>query len=129
MDYGRLTDNNGRKADFRNVILIMTSNVGARELSSDRIGFSSSQDVGNENHRAVERHFAPEFRNRLDGIIHFHALSKELIRRVVDKFVKQLQARVEKRKVQIDVDDKARDWFAVRDPSSRGDICRDPRGN
>ncbi|OVE78042.1 ATP-dependent Clp protease ATP-binding subunit ClpA [bacterium F16] len=112
MDYGRLTDNNGRKADFRNVILILTSNVGARELSSDRIGFSASNEVGEENHRAVEKTFAPEFRNRRDGIIHFHALSKPLIRRVVDKFIKQLQDRVEKRKVRIDVDDKAGDWFA-----------------
>ncbi len=113
MDYGRLTDNNGRQADFRNVIVIMTSNAGARELTADRIGFSK-QEMLEENPKAVERAFTPEFRNRLDGIVHFKALTPELIGLVVDKFIKELADRLAARKVEITVNNKARDWFAEK---------------
>ncbi len=111
MDYGTLTDNNGRKADFRNIILIMTSNAGARELAADRIGFTQ-QETPTENPKAVERTFAPEFRNRLDAIVHFKALTPKLIERVVGKFLHELDERLAKRKVKIKVDAPARKWLA-----------------
>ncbi len=111
MDYGTLTDNQGRKADFRNVILIMTSNAGARELSKEHIGFSKDELPG-ENRAAVERTFTPEFRNRLSAVVHFHGLGKDLIKRIVGKFVKELDERLAKRRVKVDVDDKARGWLA-----------------
>ena len=90
MDHGTLTDNNGRKADFRNAVLIMTSNVGARELSAQPIGFGSAPG-GAGARQAVEKTFSPEFRNRLDAIIPFHALTPKVMGRVVDKFVGELQ--------------------------------------
>jgi ATP-dependent Clp protease ATP-binding subunit ClpA len=111
MDHGTLTDTNGRKADFRNAIVIMTSNVGARELAADAIGFSERSSVG-DNRRAVEKFFTPEFRNRLDATIHFQQLSPALIERVVDKFIKELAVLLEKRKVSINVKPAARVWLA-----------------
>ncbi|MCH2175130.1 MAG: ATP-dependent Clp protease ATP-binding subunit ClpA [Lentisphaeria bacterium] len=113
MDYGSLTDNNGRKADARNVIIIMTSNVGAAEISADRIGFTRSE-MPQENQKAVERHFTPEFRNRLDAVVHFKPLSGDLVLQVVDKFLKELQARVAQRDIAVSVNDNARDWIAAK---------------
>lgn len=98
MDYGALTDNNGRKVDFRNVILIMTSNIGARELAANRIGFAQDE-TSSENTKAVEKFFTPEFRNRLDATIHFAPLSQTLIEKIVEKFIKTLEARLTEKKV------------------------------
>jgi len=110
MDHGTLTDNNGRKADFRNVILIMTSNAGAQELSRTSIGFAT-QDNSTDGMEVLKRVFTPEFRNRLDSIIQFAALDPEIIRTVVDKFLVELQVQLDDKKVTIHVDDAAIDWF------------------
>jgi ATP-dependent Clp protease ATP-binding subunit ClpA len=113
MDHGTLTDNNGRKADFRNAVVIMTSNVGARELAANAIGFHESTTAG-ENQRAVEKFFSPEFRNRLDAIIHFHGLELELIEKVVDKFVGELSARLADKSVRIALTPAARTHLAKK---------------
>ncbi len=110
MDHGTLTDNNGRKADFRNVILIMTTNAGAQELSRTSIGFAT-QDNSTDGMEVLKRVFTPEFRNRLDSIIQFAALDPEIIRTVVDKFLVELQVQLDDKKVTIHVDDAAIDWF------------------
>jgi ATP-dependent Clp protease ATP-binding subunit ClpA len=113
MDHGTLTDNNGRKADFRNVILIMTTNAGAEVLSKRSIGFTL-QDNGTDGLEAVRRMFTPEFRNRLDGIIQFRQLTREVIYTVVDKFLAELQAQLDDKKVTLEVDDAAREWLAEK---------------
>ena len=113
MDHGTLTDNNGRKADFRNVILIMTTNAGAEILSKRSIGFTL-QDHGTDGLEVVRRTFTPEFRNRLDGIIQFRQLSKEVIYTVVDKFLAELQAQLDDKKVTLEIDDAAREWLAEK---------------
>jgi len=97
MDHGTLTDNSGRAADFRNVVLIMTSNVGAREMSGTPIGFGDRRPGGAG--QAVERTFSPEFRNRLDAVIAFRPLDEPIMAQVVDKFIAQLQASLAERKV------------------------------
>ncbi len=113
MDHGRLTDSNGKSVDFRNVILIMTTNAGASELTKQLIGFGrgNKDDADSE---AIERTFTPEFRNRLDAVIAFAALEKETVRLVVDKFIMQLEAQLSDRNVEIELDDAARDWLAER---------------
>ena len=111
MDHGTLTDNNGRKADFRNVILIMTTNAGADVMSRSSIGFTK-QDHATDGMEAIKRLFTPEFRNRLDAIIQFKNLDTDVIKGVVDKFLIELQAQLDEKKVQLDVDDTAREWFA-----------------
>ncbi len=111
MDHGTLTDNNGRKADFRNVILIMTTNAGAENMNRASIGFTR-QDHSSDGMEAVKRMFAPEFRNRLDAIIQFGPLSEEVIKTVVDKFLTQLQAQLDDKKVTLEVDEAARQWLA-----------------
>ena len=111
MDHGTLTDNNGRKADFRNVILVMTTNAGAREVSRSSIGFTQ-QDHSSDAGEALKRVFTPEFRNRLDAIVQFAPLEKTTIKTVVDKFLVELQAQLDDKKVMLDVDDAARDWLA-----------------
>ena len=111
MDYGTLTDNNGRKADFRHVILILTSNVGAKENAANAIGFSKN-GLPPENNRAVEKFFSPEFRNRLDAVVHFNPLTLKLVESVVDKFVQELSELLEKRKVRITLQPAARKWLA-----------------
>ncbi|MFI0472809.1 ATP-dependent Clp protease ATP-binding subunit ClpA [Halomonas sp. HMF6819] len=111
MDHGRLTDNNGREADFRHVILIMTSNAGAEQASRRSIGFQT-QDHTTDAMEVIRRTFSPEFRNRLDGIIQFSALPMTVVRNVVDKFLIELQAQLDEKRVQLDVDDSARDWLA-----------------
>ncbi len=112
MDHGTLTDNNGRKADFRNVILIMTTNAGAQEMSRASIGFTQ-QDHTSDATEVIKRMFTPEFRNRLDSIIQFEALDAEIIRTVVDKFLVELQVQLDDKKVTLHVDDVAIDWFVA----------------
>lgn len=113
MDHGTLTDNNGRKADFRNVIIIMTTNAGAESVSRASIGFTA-QDHSTDGMAALKRLFTPEFRNRLDAIIQFKALDTEVIKGVVDKFITELQAQLDDKKVMLDIDDTARLWFAKK---------------
>jgi ATP-dependent Clp protease ATP-binding subunit ClpA len=112
MDHGTLTDNNGRKADFRHVVLVMTSNAGAAEMSKTAIGFTK-QEHQTDGTEAVKRTFTPEFRNRLDGIIHFKPLDKDAILRVADKAVLELEMLLQDKNVTIEVDDDARQWLAV----------------
>ncbi|RKQ96336.1 ATP-dependent Clp protease ATP-binding subunit ClpA [Kushneria sinocarnis] len=111
MDHGRLTDNNGREADFRNVIVIMTSNAGAEQAARRSIGFQT-QDHSTDAMEVIRRTFTPEFRNRLDSIIQFHHLDTEVVRSVVDKFLVELQAQLDEKRVQLDVDEEARAWLA-----------------
>jgi ATP-dependent Clp protease ATP-binding subunit ClpA len=122
MDHGALTDSNGRKSDFRNVILIMTTNAGARELTQSGIGFGRQGMVRIEEYKikenkrlesdAVKEFFSPEFRNRIDNIINFAPLTREVVLSVVDKFVRELETRLSNKKVLIDISDKARGWLA-----------------
>ncbi|RKF13869.1 ATP-dependent Clp protease ATP-binding subunit ClpA [Roseovarius spongiae] len=111
MDHGTLTDHNGRSVDFRNVVLIMTSNAGASELAKAAIGFGRDRREG-EDTAAIERTFTPEFRNRLDAVISFGALPKEVILRVVEKFVLQLEAQLLDRNVTIELTQPAAEWLA-----------------
>ena len=111
MDHGKLTDNNGKSVDFRNVILIMTTNAGASELSKSSIGFMNNSKVGSDT-EAIERLFSPEFRNRLDAVIPFNFLKIEVIRMVVDKFIMQLEVQLSDKNVSIVLSDNARDWLA-----------------
>ncbi|MFT3804813.1 MAG: ATP-dependent Clp protease ATP-binding subunit ClpA [Burkholderiaceae bacterium] len=111
MDHGTLTDNNGRKADFRNVIIIMTTNAGAADLQKRGIGFSSSKQHGDEM-AEIKRMFTPEFRNRLDAVISFRPLDEEIILRVVDKFLIQLEEQLHERKVEAIFTDKLRKFLA-----------------
>ncbi|MBK6961537.1 MAG: ATP-dependent Clp protease ATP-binding subunit ClpA [Gammaproteobacteria bacterium] len=111
MDHGSLTDNNGRKADFRNVILIMTTNAGAELMSRASIGFRH-QDHASDGMESIKKMFSPEFRNRLDAIVQFGALGRDVIKTVVDKFLVQLQAQLDDKKVHIEVDEAAREWLA-----------------
>ncbi|WOI55079.1 ATP-dependent Clp protease ATP-binding subunit ClpA [Palleronia sp. LCG004] len=113
MDHGKLTDHNGRSVDFRNVILIMTSNAGAAEMSKNAMGFGRDRREG-EDTAAIERTFTPEFRNRLDAVISFGALPKEVILRVVEKFVLQLEAQLMDRNVTIELTDDAAAWLGDR---------------
>ncbi|MBP5857608.1 ATP-dependent Clp protease ATP-binding subunit ClpA [Marivibrio halodurans] len=110
MDYGKLTDNNGKTVDFRNVVLIMTTNAGATELAKPAIGFGSSKREGDDT-EAIEKMFTPEFRNRLDAVIPFAPLSQDVIGRVVDKFVIQLETQLADRDVAIELTDEAREWL------------------
>ncbi|HEX7115092.1 MAG TPA: ATP-dependent Clp protease ATP-binding subunit ClpA [Steroidobacter sp.] len=111
MDHGTLTDNNGRKADFRHVIIVMTTNAGAFEMSRPSIGFVQ-QDHASDGMEAIKRLFSPEFRNRLDGIIQFNPLDSRTIQRVVDKLLVEVEAQLERKGVQLHVDDAAREWLA-----------------
>jgi len=113
MDPATLTDNNGRKADFRNVILIMTTNAGAREMSGAPLGFGAQSNVG-KGKEAIEKMFSPEFRNRLDAMITFNSLSMEVIEKVVDKFIMELDEQLNEKKVFLNLTAKARRWFAER---------------
>ncbi len=113
MDHGTLTDNNGRKADFRNVILVMTTNAGAEMISRSSIGFTR-QDHSTDGMEVMKKMFTPEFRNRLDAIIQFAPLSPLIIANVVDKFLVELQAQLDDKRVVLDVDEEARAWLAER---------------
>jgi ATP-dependent Clp protease ATP-binding subunit ClpA len=113
MDHATLTDNNGRKADFRHVILIMTTNAGAREMAARAIGFGgrSGAERGNE---AIEKLFSPEFRNRLDATVQFAPLSPAVIERVVDKFIMELDLQLNERKVFLSITPAARSYLAAK---------------
>jgi len=113
MDHATLTDSHGRKADFRHVILIMTTNAGARDLSDRRMGFAET-GTGGSQRGALERMFTPEFRNRLDAIVHFNALGAPEIERVVDKQIDELRAMVAAKQVTIELDPAARAWLALK---------------
>ncbi|MYN05070.1 ATP-dependent Clp protease ATP-binding subunit ClpA [Pseudoduganella sp. DS3] len=113
MDHGTLTDNNGRKADFRNVIIIMTTNAGAESLQKRSIGFTDSKEAGDEM-ADIKRMFTPEFRNRLDSIISFRALDEEIILRVVDKFLMQLEEQLHEKKVEAIFSEKLRKFLAKK---------------
>jgi ATP-dependent Clp protease ATP-binding subunit ClpA len=113
MDHGTLTDNNGRKADFRNVMIIMTTNAGAAELSKAAVGFTNSAQLGDEMIE-IKRQFTPEFRNRLDAIISFASLSREFIMRVVDKFLMQLEEQLQEKKVEATFTQALKDHLAKK---------------
>jgi ATP-dependent Clp protease ATP-binding subunit ClpA len=114
MDHATLTDNNGRKADFRNVILILTTNAGAQEMSRKAVGFDAGTAMTDPSRakRAIERTFTPEFRNRLDGWVLFSGLSREVILKVVDKEIGLLQKTLEDKKVTLELTPAAREWLA-----------------
>jgi ATP-dependent Clp protease ATP-binding subunit ClpA len=111
MDHGKLTDHNGKQVDFRNVILIMTTNAGAAEMAKPGIGFGSTQRTG-EDEEAIKRMFTPEFRNRLDAVIPFARLSRAMIAKVVEKFIFQLEAQLADRNVMIELAPEAMEWLA-----------------
>ncbi len=113
MDHATLTDNNGKKADFRNVILIMTTNAGGREMSESGIGFQKDQGKG-QGRGAIERTFSPEFRNRLDAWIAFKALDAQVIEQIVDKFIDELNKQLREKKVVVKLSSEARSWLAQR---------------
>jgi ATP-dependent Clp protease ATP-binding subunit ClpA len=111
MDHGTLTDNNGRAADFRNVIIVMTTNAGAQEMGRSSIGFTE-QDHSTDGMEVLKKMFSPEFRNRLDSIIPFGSLSPDVIKTVVDKFLVEIQVQLDSKKVVLEISDEARDWLA-----------------
>ncbi|WP_034948571.1 AAA family ATPase, partial [Erwinia oleae] len=113
MDNGMLTDNNGRKADFRNVVVVMTTNAGVRETERKSIGLIQ-QDNSTDAMEEIKKIFTPEFRNRLDNIIWFKHLDTEVIHQVVDKFIVELQAQLDAKGVSLEVSDEARDWLAAK---------------
>jgi ATP-dependent Clp protease ATP-binding subunit ClpA len=112
MDHATLTDNNGRKADFRHIVLIMTTNAGAQELSARRLGFGSEGSNPGNARSAIEKTFSPEFRNRLDAWVAFDSLPSEVIRKVVDKMVKELAAQLAEKKIQVELSEEGRVWLA-----------------
>ncbi len=111
MDHGTLTDNNGRKADFRNVVIVMTTNAGAEQMSRASIGFTP-QDHSSDGMEAIKKLFSPEFRNRLDGIIPFKSLDPAVMTQVVDKFIYELEAQLQEKQVTVEVEDSAKEWLA-----------------
>jgi ATP-dependent Clp protease ATP-binding subunit ClpA len=115
MDHATLTDNNGKKADFRNVILMMTSNAGTREMSQQTIGFGDvNNDTASKGKMAIERMFSPEFRNRLDETIHFNSLDVEIMEKVVDKFMLELNGQLAAKKIMLAISDEVRTWLAEK---------------
>jgi ATP-dependent Clp protease ATP-binding subunit ClpA len=113
MDHGTLTDNNGRKADFRHVIIVMTTNAGAQEMSRPSIGFMHTDNTS-DGMEAIRRLFTPEFRNRLDAVIQFAPLDRATIERVVDKLIVEVETQLEQKGVQLTVEDAARSWIAEK---------------
>jgi ATP-dependent Clp protease ATP-binding subunit ClpA len=115
MDHATLTDNNGKKADFRNVIMMMTSNAGSREMSAATIGFGDpKKDSAGKGKKAIEKYFSPEFRNRLDGIISFNGLDLEIMEQIVDKFMTEFAIQLTPKKVEVAYTDAARRWMAEK---------------
>ncbi len=115
LDYATLTDNNGKKADFRNTIVIMTSNAGSREMSSQTIGFGDAKsDISSKGMKAIEKSFSPEFRNRLDTIISFQSLSIGIMEKIVDKFMAEINVQLSPRKIRIRLSPEARIWLAKK---------------
>jgi ATP-dependent Clp protease ATP-binding subunit ClpA len=113
MDHGTLTDNNGRKADFRNVVLVMTTNAGVHETTRKSIGFKQ-QDHSHDAMAEINQTFTPEFRNRLDNTIWFNHLDEQIIMQVVDKFIVELESQLDKKSVSLEVTEAARDWLAQK---------------
>jgi ATP-dependent Clp protease ATP-binding subunit ClpA len=113
MDHGTLTDNNGRKADFRNVTIIMTTNAGAENLAQSSIGFTNSKQAGDEQ-ADIKRLFSPEFRNRLDATVSFASLSQDIIIRVVDKFLMQLEDQLQEKKVEVTFSDELKTYLGKK---------------
>lgn len=113
MDHGKLTDNNGKEVDFSNVVLIMTTNAGAADLTKPPLGFNQDARVGDDK-EAIERMFTPEFRNRLDAVIGFDNLPIKVVEKIVDKFIKELEEQLEEKKVSIKIKPKARKWLAKK---------------
>ena len=113
MDHGTLTDNNGRKADFRKVIVVMTTNAGAADMARASIGFTQ-QDNTTDGMEAIKKLFSPEFRNRLDAVIQFNGLDETTIQRVVDKLLVELETQLEGKRVTLQLDDAARRWVAKK---------------
>jgi ATP-dependent Clp protease ATP-binding subunit ClpA len=113
MDHGKLTDHNGKSVDFRNVILIMTTNAGAADLAKPAIGFGSTVRIAEDN-EAITRMFTPEFRNRLDAVVNFSHLPPEVVRKVVEKFIMQLEAQLAERQINIEISAEASDWLAKK---------------
>jgi ATP-dependent Clp protease ATP-binding subunit ClpA len=113
MDHGTLTDNNGRKADFRSVIIVMTTNAGAETINRSTIGFTTAREAGDEM-ADIKRLFTPEFRNRLDAIVSFRPLDQEIILRVVDKFLLQLESQLAEKKVEVTFTDALRQHLAKK---------------
>jgi len=111
MDHGTLTDNNGRRADFRNIILVMTTNAGAEMMSRASIGFTQ-QDHHSDGMEAIKRMFTPEFRNRLDSIVQFGNLDIQVVKTIIDKFLVQLQAQLDEKNIFLQVTEGARNWLA-----------------
>lgn len=119
MDSATLTDNNGKKADFRNVILIMTTNAGARELSSGGVGFRNQAETKGQAKGVIERTFTPEFRNRLDAWVAFQPLDFDVIKNIVDKFIRELNGQLFEKRVNVRLDESAREWLAKNGFDSR----------
>lgn len=115
MDYGTLTDNTGRKADMRNVILIMTSNIGAREMEKPPVGFGNRlKDQIGKSEEAIQRVFSPEFRNRLDATIKFNPLPEDVVLKIVDKFIKELNDQLSSKNITVEITEKTRKWLAQK---------------
>jgi ATP-dependent Clp protease ATP-binding subunit ClpA len=112
MDYATLTDNNGKKADFRNVVILMTSNAGAREIGRQSIGFEAKTVNRDAVFAAVERIFSPEFRNRLDGVVNFNALNHEVVLMIVKKAIREFSVQLKEKNVSIQVTDECYEWLA-----------------
>jgi ATP-dependent Clp protease ATP-binding subunit ClpA len=115
MDHATLTDNTGKKADFRNVILMMTSNAGSREMSQQTIGFGDvKKDTASKGKKAIEKMFSPEFRNRLDEVINFNSLNPDIMEKVVDKFIMELNGQLAVKKITLTISDRVRTWLAQK---------------
>jgi len=115
MDHATLTDNTGKKADFRNVILMMTSNAGTREMSQQTIGFGDvKKDTASKGIKAIEKMFSPEFRNRLDEVINFNSLNLDIMEKVVDKFMRELNGQLAVKKIKLTISDRVRTWLAQK---------------
>jgi len=115
MDHATLTDNTGKKADFRNVILMMTSNAGTREMSQQTIGFGDvKKDTASKGKKAVEKMFSPEFRNRLDEVINFNSLDLDIMEKVVDKFIMELNGQLAVKKIKLTISARVRTWLAKK---------------
>jgi ATP-dependent Clp protease ATP-binding subunit ClpA len=113
LDYGFLTDNNGRRSDFRNTVIIMTTNAGAHDgLVTSRVGFGAADAVAGPNHKAIQRYFSPEFLNRMDGVVHFKGLDRSIVLNVVDKFLIELENLLTEKGISITVTDPVRQWIA-----------------
>ena len=113
MDYAKLTDHNGKTVDFRNVVLIMTTNAGAMDISKKAIGFNSKRS-SKDNQEAIDKIFSPEFRNRIDATIHFNHLNKDIVLLIVDKFIIEVEAQLDEKRVTLSVDQPTKEYLAEK---------------